>query len=255
MLRIGLVQMHCPKGEVDANLQAIEAHVREAVERGVQILCFPEMSITGYLDPSRWPEAVLTLDSPAIRRFVGMTAGHDLVVLAGLVEANPAGKPFITQVVAHSGSLLGVYRKVTIDEEEAPWFAPGRGVPAFHHGSLMFGPAICADINNAEVFAASAAQGVHLVFEAAAPGLHGAQETRDWRTGFEWWRGECHAKLGRYARQHGMYIAVATQAGRTVDEDFPGGGYVFAPDGRCLAESADWSPGVLYADLPLPVAG
>ncbi|MGH2604112.1 MAG: nitrilase-related carbon-nitrogen hydrolase, partial [Dehalococcoidia bacterium] len=47
-ITIGLVQMHCPKGEIDANLDAIEAHIREASTRGVDILCFPEMSITGY---------------------------------------------------------------------------------------------------------------------------------------------------------------------------------------------------------------
>ena len=66
-----------------------------------------------------------------------------------------------------------------------------------------------------------------------------------------WWRDECRSKLGGYARDNRVYIAVATQAGRTVDEDFPGGGYVFGPDGSCLSATPDWLEGVLYAIIPL----
>jgi hypothetical protein len=85
-----------------------------------------------------------------------------------------------------------------------------------------------------------------VVFEIAAPGLYGQQATRDWRSGYEWWRGECHKYLAGYARDFGLWIAVATQAGRTVDEDFPGGGYLFQPDGRCVYETADWSEGLAF---------
>ncbi len=90
-----------------------------------------------------------------------------------------------------------------------------------------------------------------MVFELAAPGLYGEQATRNWQSGFAWWEGECQSYLSRYARQYGLWIAVATQAGRTVDEDFPGGGYLFAPDGRRLYATPDGSPGVVYLGLDL----
>lgn len=252
-LRIALVQMLCPKGDVDGNLRAIERQVREAAARGVDLLLFPEMSITGYIDPAKWPDAVLTLESAAIRRFVALTDGLPMAASAGLVEHNPAGKPFITQLVARDGAMIVVYRKITVVDEEADWFAPGAAPCAFIHEGNVCGLAICADIDNPGLFAACAERGARLVLHAAAPGLYGEQATRDWQSGFDWWRGECHEKLGGYARQHGLWIATATQAGRTVDEDFPGGGYVFAPDGRCAAESADWSPGFLDAELPLAI--
>ena len=253
MLHIGLVQMRCPKGAIAENLASTEAHLREAATRGVDILCFPEMSITGYIDPDRWPEAVLSLNSAHVARFVEITGGCEITAIAGIVEGNPRGKPFITQLVARAGHLLGVYRKTTLGEDEAAWFAPGdtTPVPVFTHRMTPFGVAICADIDSPHLFAAYADQGARVVFEAAAPGLYGEQATRDWQAGFAWWRGECRTKLARYARDNSIHIAVATQAGRTVDEDFPGGGYVFAPDGRCVAETVDWSAGVLYARLPV----
>ena len=249
-MRVALVQMRCAKGKVDANLEAHATLIREAAGRGVQAICFPEMSITGYIDPARWPGAVLTLDSAPIRRFVAMTSGNDLLAVAGLVEQNPDGKPFITQIAARRGTLTGVYRKITVIEDEEPWFSPGTGgVTVMPHEAGPIGLAICADINNPEVFARLAGAGARVIFEAAAPGLYGDQETRDWQSGFDWWRDECRTKLAGYAGEHELTICVATQAGRTIDEDFPGGGYVFGPDGRCLAETADWSAGVLDAEV------
>jgi predicted amidohydrolase len=250
-MKLALVQMTCPKGAIEANLATIKSHVDLAVARDVDVICFPEMSITGYIDPTRQPEAVLSLDHPAIARLTAMTAGRSIVVLAGLVEANPEGKPFITQIAARSGRLFGVYRKTTILDEEVLWFAPGAGVPVFAQAAPAFAMSICADIEDPNVFATAAGHGARIVFEAAAPGLYGEQESRDWQAGFDWWRSECHTKLGAYARDQGIFIAVATQAGRTIDEDFPGGGFLFGPDGRCIVESADGSAGVLYAEIDL----
>ena len=250
-LTVALVQMRCEKGALDENLAAIEAAILAADSRGVDIICFPEMSVTGYIDPTRRPEAILRVDSPQVERFARLTAGTGVTALAGIVEANPAGKPFITQLVASQGRLCGAYRKLTIADDEVAWFAPGAGVPLFAHPKARFSIAICADIDSPEVFAAGARQGAQVIFEAAAPGLYGSQETRDWRSGHEWWRGECMTKLGQYARDNRVAIAVATQAGRTVDEDFPGGGFVFGPDGSCLAATPDWSAGTLYATVPL----
>jgi len=249
--RAGLAQMRCEKGAIAANLDAISHTLAEAAALDVDILGFPEMSITGYVDPTQYPEAILRLDGPEISRLLDITRGLPTTLLAGLVEANPRGKPFITQVAVRDGRLLGYYRKLTIEDEEAEWFSPGDTVPLFCHDGITFGIAICADLGNREVFAECARQGARIVFELAAPGLYGEQATRDWRSGFEWWQGECQTHLSEYARDFGLWIAVATQAGRTVDEDFPGGGYLFAPDGRRLFATPDWSPGPIYLELDL----
>jgi predicted amidohydrolase len=151
--------------------------------------------------------------------------------------------------VVRDGQLLGYYRKRTIVDEEVAWFSPGERVLTCPVDGLTFGVAICADIDNEAVFAALARQGAGLIFEVAAPGLYGEQATRNWRAGYQWWQEKCQQQLGQYACTYRCWIAVATQAGRTVDEDFPGGGYMFAPDGSRRYATPDWSPGVVYLDL------
>ena len=249
MVRIGLIQMFCEKAAIAENLEGTEGCLDEVVAYDLDIVCFPEMSTTGYADPTKFADAVIRLDGVEVGQLLEMTRGKSTTVLAGLIEENPQGKPFITQIVVQDRRLLGFYRKKRIVDEEADWFSPGESISTFTHGEVPFGVAICADISSPEVFAECARQGARIVFEAAAPGLHGDQATRDWRAGFEWWKAECQKYLSRYAKRYGLWVAVATQAGRTVDEDFPGGGYVFAPDGRCLYSTSDWLPGAAYLEI------
>jgi predicted amidohydrolase len=250
-VRIALAQMRCPKGQITRNLTEIARYIRDAEAERVDIICFPEMSITGYIEPARRPDAVLTLDGEAVRQFCALTAGTELTALAGIVEASPAGRPFITQLVAARGELQGYYRKVHVADDELAWFAPAEATPLFSCGGIPFGVAICADVGHGDLFARYAELGAALVLVAAAPGLYGSQETRDWRAGFDWWRGECARNLSVFCSAGSIYAAVATQAGRTIDEDFPGGGYVFGPAGELIAAAPDWREGVLYVQLAM----
>lgn len=250
-MKIALAQMQAEKAALEQNLAYHAAVLEEAQKRNIDIVAFPEMSLTGYADPNRFPQAVIDLDGPQVARFLELTRGLNLTALAGLIEANPGGKPFITHIATRDGRLLGFYRKLTIVDEEELWFSPGQEPPVFRHSHQTFGIAICADITNEAVFAACVRQGAQLLFEVAAPGLYGEQATRNWRSGFEWWQGECRSYLAAWARKYRIWIAVATQAGRTCDEDFPGGGYVFTPQGECAWASRDWEPGVQFLDLDL----
>jgi len=252
-LKIALVQMVCEKAAITDNLAKTARYIDEAEAKRVDIIAFPETSLTGYVNPVRHPDMVLRLDGSEVTQVCALTEGKSLTALVGILEENPNGKPFISQLVVRNGQLIDVYRKMTQGEEEdgelEDWHAVGEAIPVFQHDALTFGIAICADSGNEHVFAECARQGARIVFELAAPGLFGDQATRNWESGFRWWEDDCRTYLSRYAATYGMWIAVATQSGRTMDEDFPGGGYVFAPDGRRVFATPDWSAGVVYVDI------
>ena len=48
-----------------------------------------------------------------------------------------------------------------------------------------------------------------------------------------------------------VWVAMVTQAGATVDEDFPGIAALIDPSGEIVARLPDWRPGTLVVDLPL----
>ncbi|WP_325176763.1 carbon-nitrogen hydrolase family protein [Paenibacillus alkalitolerans] len=247
--KFALVQMKSEKAAVDRNLQSMSEYIAAAQANNVDFICFPEMNITGYIDPAKFPNAVISIDHQAVSEVIRLSGHYSICVIAGFVEYNPNGKPYINQFVAHNGTLLGSYRKKTIKDGEEYWFTPGDQQPIFNVSGLTFGLSVCADIDDPDIFREYARKGADIVFESAAPGLYGEQETRNWSSGFNWWRSNCMEKLGKYAADNSMFIGVSTQAGRTIDEDFPGGGYLFDPRGKCTAESGNWSEGVLHTQI------
>ena len=195
-VRMALVQMRSEKAAITENLVAMRDYLARASNERADVVVFPEMSITGYADPTRMPGAILSVDGATVSRFLALTRGSPAAVVAGIIEANPGRKPYITQVVARNGRLLGVYRKRNIADDELAWFDAGAEPLVFDHAGFRFGLSVCADIYKPKVFTDCGALGATVMLECAAPGLYGEQTTRDWETGWQWWRGECHEHLG-----------------------------------------------------------
>jgi predicted amidohydrolase len=252
--------MRSEKGAVDNNLAEIAGFIKRANRKGVDILGLPEASITGYHDPRKYSQAVISTDGPEVNSLLRMTRKRKPTVLAGIIEKNPAGKPYTTQIIARDGRLEGIYRKQKVDQDNGSsgndyhgdeWFTAGNETRVFDYDGLKCGIAICADIGNEAIFAEYARQGAKIIFELAAPGLYGKQDTRNWKSGYEWWEGVCRGYFEKYAKKYGTWIAVATAAGRTFDEDFPGGGYVFAPDGKRVYATKNWEPCEVYLEIDM----
>lgn len=252
-MKIGLVQMNCLKTDIAQNLHKMRKYIEAGLALGCQLFAFPEMNLTGYANPTQQPESILTIDASQIREVVRWTEEFPICIIFGIIEANPNGKPYITQIVAAEGQILCSYHKIHVVDEEFPLFEPGKDeVCIFEYAGFHLGLTVCADIERPDIFQQLARAGTGLVFEVAAPGLYGDMATRDWESGYSWWRGECFTMLAKYAKDNGIYIAVATQAGRTEDEDFPGGGWVFGPDGECVADAGGYEAGILYFELTRP---
>jgi hypothetical protein len=81
-------------------------------------------------------------------------------------------------------------------------------------------------------------------------GFHGRRTGEaSWRSGFAWWEGCGLGDAVRHARRRGLWIALAGQAGATVDEDFPGLAALVRPDGTVTSRLPDWRPGTLVVEI------
>jgi len=253
-LRIALAQIRSEKGDWPGNLERAERYMAQARAQGCDIIVFPEMYLSGYCDPATFPDAIQPLNSEWIEKFVELTTKYSVAASAGFIEANPDGKPFIAQVLAQDGHMVGAYRKRHVVDEEADWFSPGDYTPVFMlklaEGEVACALAVCADSDNPAVFRDAWLGGAQIVLHSSAPGLYGRRtDEASWQAGFDWYKAYLAERLPAYARDYGLYIAVATQTGATVDEDFPGGSFIFGPDGECLAASPDYKEMLLVHDI------
>ena len=69
------------------------------------------------------------------------------------------------------------------------------------------------------------------------------------RSGFEWWDAHGLGNAIRNAKRLRVRVAMATQAGTTVDEDFPGIAALVSAVGGVVDRLTDWHAGTLVVDL------
>jgi predicted amidohydrolase len=248
VMRALLAAINCPKGAVDVNL---DAHLQLLAGAAPgDLVLFPEMSLTGYLDPILSANSLARLDHPAVLALVAATGNAGVCACFGIAERGPDGLPYITQVVAADGKLLGVQRKRYLGEGEEA-FTAASGDAVFEHGGIRFGIAICAEAGHDPPFDAAASRGATLVLFPAAPGLYGRRtDEESWRRGLHWWEGCSRSDASRHAKRLGLWIAQAGQAGVTHDEDFPGLAALTGPDGVVTGRLPDWRAGVLTVTIP-----
>ena len=127
-LKIAAVCMNSPPGKIDKNLDRIESFVQKASMRSVDIVCFPELSITGYTIKS--PENIYSgsISEEIIQKVAGMARKNGLIIIAGTIEMSDEKRPYISQVVAGPDGLLGLYRKTHLSPPEKESYNAGQSI-------------------------------------------------------------------------------------------------------------------------------
>lgn len=244
-MRLLLTALRCEKGDVDGNLRRHRELLAAGRATGCDLVLLPEMSLTGY-DPG----AALPLTDDTVTALVAATRDGPRLSF-GLAEAAAAGEtdrhPTITQVLAGHGVVLAVHRKFALPPDEQPAFRAGTGFETVPVDRTTTVTAICAEVGCDQAYGL----GADLVLAPSAPGLYGPRRfsEQDWRRGFDWWRGSVRADAERLLRP-GSWLALSTQAGATVDEDFPGWAALIGAGGVILDELPDWREGVLVVETP-----
>jgi predicted amidohydrolase/8-oxo-dGTP pyrophosphatase MutT (NUDIX family) len=251
-VRVLLGAVQCEKGDLSRNAARHISLMEEAHRSGCELAIFPELSLTGSVDPLTRPDHAVTLEHAVVEELVEATAAVGVGVVFGLAEQRGSAF-FITQAYAVGGGLFGVQRKRHLGEGEDAYTASSE-TAVFELGSARFGSVICAESGVDFTWDATVAAGAQLVFMTSAPGLHGRRTSDgEWRSGFEWWESRGLSDARRQAARHGVWVAMATQAGSTVDEDFPGIAALIDPNGVVVERLPDWRPGHLIVDLPVTV--
>lgn len=247
-MKIALIQMSSKKGDIVGNLRMVVNFIEQAAHEHANIIAFPEMSLTGYFTSIKYLPSVLTIEDIYVKEIIALSKNHNMTIILGLAEKQD-DKIYISQLVAQGGQLSGIYRKHNVINDEIKIFTPGESLSVFNSGRLKFGLTICADIDLPELFTKYAENGCQIIFECASPNLYGDRENRDWEKGYTWWRKECIEKIGKYALYNKIMIAVITQSGRDIDDDFPGGGYLFSENGKLIAETKDYKQEMLLVEI------
>jgi predicted amidohydrolase len=235
-LKLALAQINTKLGNVQDNLEKHLTLAKQAWQDGLDLLVFPELSLTGYVLQDLVPTVACRPDSsdPVFRQLLEASRDIDLVV--GFVDEDARHRFYIASAYLSQGEVVHVHHKVYLPTyglfDEGRFFAPGESIRAFDTRFGRIGMLICEDFWHASPPYLLWQDGADLLlFSSASPGrgLNGEPklESSAWVEHIN----------GAYASLFTIFVAHANRSGFEDGLNFWGGSTVFDPNGKLLIQA------------------
>ena len=254
--RAGLVQMSCST-DPGENLTKAIAKIREASQRGAQIICLQELFRSQYFCREENAE-LFNLAEPIpgeSTEALGQIARElKVVIVASLFERRAAGIYHNTAAILNAdGAIAGLYRKMHIPDDplyfEKYYFTPGDlGFRNFETPFGRLGVLVCWDQWYPEAARVTALQGADILFYPTAIGWHPSEKAQYGAAQLDAWRTIQRA----HAIANGVYVAAVNRVGYEGPPEhgleFWGSSFVADPFGQVIAQASEGKEEILVVE-------
>lgn len=232
-LKVGIAQIESVLGDTSANLQKHLAMVESARAQGIDVLLFPEMSLTGHNAGPDTLRLAMTRDDEMVREIA--RASGPMCTIFGLIEEAVAAQFYNTAIAVRDGGLVFLHRKVNLATygklEDGKHFAAGRYVETFEMGPRWrAGVLICADLWNPALVHIAAVHGATVLFAPISSAVEAVGAEFDNPGGWA-------VNLQFYAMTYGLPVVMANRVGTEGELSFWGGSRILDAFGKTLAQA------------------
>ena len=238
-LRIALAQINPIVGDLKYNANKIIEHIKKAEEVKADLICFPELALTGYPPEDLLLKPQFVEDNlKALENIVENT--EDVVSVVGFVDAED--DIYNAAAVIYNGEVKGVYRKMFLPNygvfDEERYFQAGREPNIFVINDINVGITICEDIWYADGPALiQSLNGAELIVNLSSSPYHVGK--RDFRK----------RMLSTRASDYCSFVAYVNLVGGQDELVFDGGSMVFDEEGNLIAQARIFEEDFLVVDL------
>jgi NAD+ synthase (glutamine-hydrolysing) len=249
-LKIGLAQIYPKLGDVQANLEKHLDYIARAKAEKVDVLVFPELSMTGYQIQDLVPEVALKA-SPNDKIFGELLkASQDIDLIVGFAHEDERNRFFIADAYLSGGEILHLHHKLYLPTygmfDESRYFAAGNHIRAFDTKYGRVGMLICEDfwhmspayllwMDGADIF----------FFNSASPGR--GLDTEDRLSGSRW----VELVNQAYGSMFTSYIVHCNRVGYEDGKVFWGGSSIVDPDGEFMTSGVYFEESLICQDIDL----
>jgi predicted amidohydrolase len=248
-MKIGLAQLGPRLGDVTANLRMHLDAIAKARDAGAQVVCFPELSLTGYY--LRDLTATVAVRPAASDPIFGelLAASKDIDVVVGFVEETPRYLYHNSAAYLSGGEIVHIHRKVYLPTygmfDEQRFLATGDGIRSFVTPFGRVALLICEDMWHLSLPYLAWLDGAdYLIGLVASPG-RGVRSDSPRLASAEAWE-----MLGRTLAQFfTSYVVMVNRVGYEDGVNFFGSSLAVGPSGHTLARAADLDADLVITDL------
>jgi len=231
-MKIGLAQMKCELGNVKANLNKIKEFISRAREEKINLLVFPELSLTGYSVKGLVPEVAIRIDNPIVEDL--KRESKDISLGVGLVEESRDYNFYNSALYLEEGEIKHLHRKIYLPtygiSEEKKYFVSGERMRAFETSYGRMAILICADSWHPVLPYISVLDGASIFIHSAASFEEGLGEEISNRIAWE--------RLNKfYAQTFSCYVIFVNRVGTEGENRFWGGSTIIAPGGKEIVKA------------------
>lgn len=249
-ITIGLAQTYPVIGNVQANLTHHLNTVETAHQQGVDLLVFPELSLTGYQLQDLVPSVAIraTSDDPIFSQL--LNASHKLDIVFSFVHRDDRDRFFIASAYLSQGACLHVHHKVYLPTytmfDEARYFDAGESVRAFDTRWGRMGILLCEDFWHVSPPYLLWLDGANiLLLQSASPsrGITSAD-----RMGSTRW---VEVVNQTYASMFTNYVVHCNRVGYEDGKNFWGGSSIVNPNGEFLTHGLYFDEALIVQTIDL----
>jgi NAD+ synthase (glutamine-hydrolysing) len=230
MVRIALGQIDTTVGDLEGNVAAMAEWTARATDLRADLVCFPELAITGYPpeDLVLRPEFVDD-NLEALERLAKLTAGG-CAVLTGFVDRTERGRHNAAALLK-DGRVVERYHKIKLPNygvfDEQRTFVPGSEACSVRLGDSSLGISVCEDAwAPGPPFDAYADERVPVILNINGSPYHRRKS------------GERLQIAADRARETGAWIVYVNTVGGQDELVFDGGSFVLSPNGSIAVRAA-----------------
>jgi NAD+ synthase (glutamine-hydrolysing) len=240
VLRVALGQLNTTVGDLDGNAERILTWIGRAEDAGADLVCFPELALTGYPpEDLLLREEFVRDDLAALDRMASATRERTVEAVVGFVDRSEAGIHNAAALI-RSGDVVERYHKVQLPNygvfDEKRYFTPGDATTRVGIAGSDIGISVCEDAWYGELpFAAYV--GADLVANINASPYHRRKVA------------EREEICRRRALETGAWIVYVNAVGGQDELVFDGGSMVVAPDGSVVCRAAMFDEDLLIVDV------
>lgn len=240
-LKIGCAQANPVCGDIQHNINKVVVMLKEAAEKGINLLILPEKFLSGY-EPdliSTNPELyAIKSDDPRLNTISAACREWNITAIVGAATTNN-GVLYISSIIFGSnGKELGRYHKQRLFHSEKSIYTAGEQNYILQMGDWRLGLGICYDSGFPDHAQNLAVQGCHAYLVSALFSRSvGHHESRTW--------------FPARALDNTFYVLMANHCGVTGGWDTCGGSAIWDPLGYLLTEADADQEGIIFAELDM----